>query len=149
MKPRLITFWDSGWRGGGLCTPTQLCSGLRSTPYVKTFRMSVQLSLILLSVLMTSRFLPQHSLTKSKDGYCLQKCSDTAFTPMFLKKVGAPSLAITSRRWSIISRDVAAAAAHLRYLETVRNFLRKVFLLGWNKFRDKAVATGLFSPVFW
>lgn len=40
----------SGWRGGGLWTPTQLFSGLRSsTPYVKTFRMSVQLSLISLS----------------------------------------------------------------------------------------------------
>lgn len=68
MKPRLITVLDSGWRGGGLFTPTQLCSGLRSTPYVKTFRMSVQLSLILLSVLMTSCFLLQHSLTESKDG---------------------------------------------------------------------------------
>lgn len=58
-----------GWRGGGLWTPTQLFSGLRSsTPYVKTFRMSVQLSLISLSFFffffMICCFLLQHGLKK-------------------------------------------------------------------------------------
>lgn len=105
MKARSITVWDSGWRGGGLCTPTQLCSGLRSTPYVKTFRMSHHSLLLMIRC-----FLLQHCLTKLQD-VCPESCSGTAVTLMSLGVI---------RWWEIISRDVAAAA-NLRYLETVRN----------------------------
>lgn len=54
----------------GIYTPTQLFSGLRSTSYVKIFRMSVQLSLISLSFFMISGFLLQHSL-KRKNRRCV------------------------------------------------------------------------------
>lgn len=58
-------------KGGRLCTPTQLRSGLRSTPYVKTFRMSVQLCLISLSLFLffvvICFFLLQHSLKTPED----------------------------------------------------------------------------------
>lgn len=74
----------SGWRGGGLWTPTQLFSGLRSsTPYVKTFRMSVQLSLISLSFFFfsSSWYAASSSNTvwkRSEDVRCLLKGSSTA-----------------------------------------------------------------------
>lgn len=92
-------------------------------------------------------FLLQLSLTKSKDGDCLEERSDAAVSLMLPTKVGPRSASGTSRWWSIISRDVAAAA-HLRYLETHRKISAESFSPRMEEvLRQSGCHGAVFSPV--
>lgn len=92
-------------------------------------------------------FLLQLSLTKSKDGECLEERSNAAVSLMLPTEGGPRSAAGTSRWWSIISRDVAAAA-HLRYLETHRKISAESFAPRMEEvLRQSGCHGAVFSPV--
>lgn len=131
------------WRGGGLCTPTQLCSGLWSTRCAKN-RSGCRCSSVSSHSLFFTicRFLLQLSLTKSADGRCLEERSDVT---------GQSGASVASGNWPVMidyfQRCVRGCTPPL--LGNTHFCGKFFFLFGWKKLWDKAVATGLFSPMFW
>lgn len=144
---RLRGWWvwgsgDGGWRGG-IWTPTQLSCRLRSSPYVKTFRMSLQLSLISVSF---SRDMPLPPPAHRKK----KRSEDVRRVQKSVPLHGRSSLFCT-RLWSDVSRDVAVAeAAHPRYFQ--REITAESFFLFWTldgrRVETKRSSPTLFSALF-
>lgn len=131
MRHRSITV------GGRICTPT-VSAALRTQkhPLCETIPdvWAAQLSFYSQFFMINSLFI---RWLLSSEVLRLSGFSD-------VKESWSLSLA-NSRGWENVSRDVAAAA-HLRYLETLRTFLRKVFLFGWKKVLRQSGCNRAVSP---